>query len=109
FQFDPAWSDDLNSIAQQIERAALGRVGDGRELLALLRMLEQLHRDICDTYFRDALPENRQQLYALLRDIEVHGGWPYIQRMKLLALLAKFDLETQGDPMAGNADTGAGT
>ena len=59
-------------------------------LLALLRLLEQCHREICETRFRDALPSNRHTLYTLLRDIEAHGGWPYIQRMKLRTLLANY-------------------
>ncbi|MGB3136195.1 MAG: hypothetical protein WBG38_01850 [Nodosilinea sp.] len=79
---------DLKTLAQSIERTALSRRGQSLSLLALLRLLEQQHRDICETLFRDALPDNRQHLYALLKDIEVSGGWPYIQRMKLQALLA---------------------
>ncbi|WP_228037813.1 hypothetical protein [Nodosilinea sp. LEGE 06152] len=81
-------SEDLKALSQSIDRAALARRGQTLNLLALLRLLEQQHRDICETLFRDALPDNRQHLYALLRDIEVSGGWPYIQRMKLQALLA---------------------
>lgn len=80
--------EDLQALSQSIDRAALARRGQSLSLLALLRLLEQQHRDICETLFRDALPDNRQHLYALLRDIEVSGGWPYIQRMKLQALLA---------------------
>ncbi|WP_017298251.1 hypothetical protein [Nodosilinea nodulosa] len=80
--------EDLATLSHLIDRAALGRRGQSLNLLALLRLLEQQHRDIRETLFRDALPDNRQHLYALLRDIEVNGGWPYIQRMKLKALLA---------------------
>ena len=80
--------EDLSALSQAIDRAAAARQGQSLHLLALLRLLEQQHRDICETLFRDALPDNRQHLYALLRDIEVSGGWPYIQRMKLQALLA---------------------
>jgi hypothetical protein len=79
--------EDLKDIAQQIEAAAHHRSHDSLELLALLRVLEHLHREIRDSLFRSSLPENRQQLYALLRDIEMNGGWPYIQRMKLRSLL----------------------
>lgn len=79
---------DLQEIAVAIHRAAQDRDGNSVALLALLRLLEQCHRDICETQFRNALPSNRHTLYTLLRDIEVHGGWPYIQRMKLRALLA---------------------
>jgi hypothetical protein len=80
--------EDLAQLSDLIDQAALKRQGHSADLLALLRLLEQSHRDICETLFYDALPDNRQNLYALLRDIEVNGGWPYIQRMKLQALLA---------------------
>lgn len=107
FQLDKTWPDDLKYIAQLTEQAALGRVGNSLELLALLRLLEQLHQDIRETCFRDALPDNRQRLYALLRDIELHGGWPYIQRMKLLALLEKFDLEPDSGSDASAPESGS--
>lgn len=83
--------EDLQAIAASVHEAADCRQGDVLALLALLRMLEGLHREICETLFQDALPENRQKLYMLLRDIEVNGGWPYIQRMKLRSLLAVLD------------------
>ncbi|PZV22324.1 MAG: hypothetical protein DCF21_00610 [Leptolyngbya sp.] len=80
--------EDLDQLSKLIDQVALERQGKSTALLALLRLLEERHRDICETLFYDALPDNRQHLYALLRDIEVNGGWPYIQRMKLQALLA---------------------
>ncbi|WOD41430.1 hypothetical protein [Nodosilinea sp. E11] len=80
--------EDLDQISQLIDQAAIKRKAASTDLLALLRLLEQHHRDICETLFYDALPDNRQHLYAMLRDIEINGGWPYIQRMKLQALLA---------------------
>nr|WP_245894504.1 hypothetical protein [Chamaesiphon polymorphus] len=61
---------------------------DPLALLQLLRTLEQLHREIQQGYFQSALPDSRQSLYALLRDIEENGGWPYIQRWKLQDLFA---------------------
>ncbi len=79
--------EDLDHLSELIDQVALKRQGKSTALLALLRLLEERHRDICETLFYDALPDNRQHLYALLRDIEVNGGWPYIQRMKLQALL----------------------
>ena len=89
--------EDLDQLSQLIDHAALQRKGESSHLLALLRLLEQHHRDICETLFYDALPDNRQNLYALLRDIELNGGWPYIQRMKLKALLAHLpDLDLEG-------------
>lgn len=79
---------DLKELADLIEQAAIARQGDSTALLALLRLLEDRHRNICDSLFRDALPNNRHNLYSLLKDIELNGGWPYIQRMKLQALFA---------------------
>jgi hypothetical protein len=87
---------DLQYLAHLIEQAALERQGDSLALLALLRILEQRHREVRETLFRDALPSSRHQLYALLRDIEVSGGWPYIQRMKLQSLCAQLLEEEEG-------------
>ncbi|NJM98119.1 MAG: hypothetical protein HC800_14055 [Phormidesmis sp. RL_2_1] len=72
---------------QQIRATAQCREGNCLALLQLLRLLDEIHYDIRDTLFRDALPDNRQRLYRLLRDIEQQGGWPHIKRMQLLALL----------------------
>ena len=83
-------TQDLQAIAAVIGQAAQTREGDSVALLTLLRLLEQCHREICETRFRDSLPSNRHTLYTLLRDIETHGGWPYIQRMKLRTLLANY-------------------
>jgi hypothetical protein len=88
-KLDATLPPDLQQLIQSIEQAAAEREGDGLALLALLRTLEQCHREIRETLFRDALPSSRHQLYALLRDIEVSGGWPYIQRMKLQTLCAE--------------------
>jgi hypothetical protein len=82
---------DLQALMTQIEAVATARQGDEIALLELLRTLEQLHRGIREGLFREALPTNRQRLYHLLRDIEVSGGWPYIQRMRLRSLLANME------------------
>ena len=84
--------DDLKQLAQASEQAAIARIGDEIALLGLLRLLEELHSQIRDAWFQDSLPTNRQRLYALLRDIEISGGWPHIQRMRLRALLAQLEL-----------------
>ncbi|MGL4620345.1 hypothetical protein [Chroococcidiopsis sp.] len=67
--------------------------GDNLALLALLRQLEQLHREIRDGLFQESLPDNRQALYALLKDVETTGGWPYIERLRIQQLLANWQLE----------------
>lgn len=86
-------STDLQTLAKSIEQAALARRGNEIALLELLRLLELLHGYIRDEWFQEALPTNRQRLYALLRDIEISGGWPYIQRMRLQSLLKAIELE----------------
>lgn len=90
----PELSSDLSQIAQAVRAAAQIRQGDVLALLELLRLLNELHSDIRDTLFRDALPNNRQHLYRLLRDIEQQGGWPYIKRMKLIDLLEHLEEDT---------------
>ncbi len=72
---------------QVVNAAANAREGDCLALLKLLRILNELHSEIRDTLFREALPDNRQRLYRLLKDIEQEGGWPYIRRMKITRLL----------------------
>lgn len=99
----PPLPADLQDIAEAIETAALRRVGNELALLKLLRLLEQLHGTIRDELFLEAMPDNRQRLYALLRDIEVNGGWPYIQRMRMRTLLANLEqAETRDNPTEGN-------
>ncbi len=95
-------SEDLVELTQVVQAAAQSREGDCLALLALLRLLNELHYEIRDTLFREALPDNRQRLYRLLKDIEQEGGWPYIQRTKLVALLENIE-ESENSP-AGNHD-----
>jgi superfamily II DNA/RNA helicase len=85
---DPDSASHIATIVKEIQAIAERSQGDPIALLSLLRALEQVHRDIQDDYFQSALPDSRQALYALLRDIEENGGWPYIQRWKLQALFA---------------------
>ncbi|MEA5582680.1 hypothetical protein VB620_15175 [Nodularia harveyana UHCC-0300] len=80
-------SAELQAIATAVHDVARISQGDTIALLALLRHLEQLHRDIRDSAFQESLPDNRQKLYSLLKDIESEGGWPYIGRMRLKAFL----------------------
>jgi len=102
FQHDQHLPEDLQHISDLIDKAAVSRQGDCVALLALLRMLEQRHRDIRETAFRSALPTSRHTLYNLLRDIEVNGGWPYIQRMKLRSLFEHFFPEDDDTPSPTN-------
>ncbi|MEO1209062.1 MAG: hypothetical protein AAFX78_05925 [Cyanobacteria bacterium J06638_20] len=94
-------SPDLQTVANCIETTALARRGDEIALLELLRLLEKIHAFIREEWFQEALPENRQRLYALLKDIEISGGWPYIQRMRLRSLLAQLE-ESDVNPEANS-------
>lgn len=92
--------EKLQKIAAVVHDAAQSCQGDVTSLLKLLRQLEQLHRDIRDSSFQESLPNNRQQLYALLKDIESEGGWPYIERMRLQGFLRNLlpeEMTNQGD------------
>jgi hypothetical protein len=80
---------ELQAIATSVRALAQTCQGDTLALLALLRALESWHREIRDTVFQASLPDNRQALYALLKDMEEEGGWPYIERMKVRSLLEK--------------------
>lgn len=86
-------SSDLQAIADLVHAIARQRQGKSLELLALLRLLEALHQEIRDGLFQPSLPDNRQALYALLRDIEADGGWPYIHRMRLQEFLSNLCTE----------------
>ena len=88
----------LQSIANTIRSLAHDRQEDNLALLSLLRLLESLHREIRDSLFQESLPDNRQALYSLLKDIEASGGWPYIHRMKLRSLLSNFQDVSDDDP-----------
>ncbi|MEL4894825.1 hypothetical protein [Crocosphaera sp. Alani8] len=73
----------LEEIVISVHAASEQCQGDSQRLLELLRTLEKLHRDIRFNLLEPSLPNSRNDLYELLRDIEETGGWPYIQRMKL--------------------------
>ncbi|MBE9099363.1 hypothetical protein [Vacuolonema iberomarrocanum] len=79
---------EWEAIAQQIHDVAESHRGDGAALLGLLRVLESLHREICNGVFQETLPKTRHELYSLLKDIEAEGGWPYIGRMRLRHFLS---------------------
>jgi hypothetical protein len=90
-------SCELQAIASAVYNAEQDCQGDAKALLALLRQLEQLHREIRDGAFQQSLPDNRQALYSLLRDIEAEGGWPYIERMRLQAFLTNLEQEAAAE------------
>ncbi|MEQ8754267.1 MAG: hypothetical protein RID09_12200 [Coleofasciculus sp. G1-WW12-02] len=93
----------LPALKTEIWALANSHKGDTLTLLALLRTLEEAHREIRDSLFQDSLPDNRQTLYALLKDIEELGGWPYVARMKLRSLLTNFPEAFSEDESKENA------
>ncbi|MBE9142605.1 hypothetical protein [Planktothrix mougeotii] len=84
----------LESLADEVWTLAKTAEGNSLELLAILRILEQLHQDIRDSLFQQSLPDNRQQLYHLLREIESQGGWPYIPRSSLKSVMEHLQKES---------------
>ncbi len=86
----------LNKIGQELWALAENHQDDSLFLLCLLRNLEEIHRKIRTEMFEPSLPQTRNALYQLVRDIEEKGGWPYVERMKLRSLLQ--NLETQITP-----------
>lgn len=89
---------DLETLTTTVQNLANQCQGDTLLLLALLRTLEKLHREIRDGVFQSSLPDNRQNLYNLLKNMESEGGWPYIQRMKLRTLLECLILPQEDTP-----------
>lgn len=96
----------LQEITTVVNNAAQMYQSDAIALLSLLRQLEKLHREIRDGFFQENLPNNRQALYALLRDIESEGGWPYIERMRLQAFLANATEESEEDKSEEGSERG---
>ncbi|MEB3337517.1 MAG: hypothetical protein VKJ46_08655 [Leptolyngbyaceae bacterium] len=88
---------NFSAISDTILGSAQACQGNPTHLLALLRLLEHLHREVRDGLFQESLPDNRQALYSLLREIEAEGGWPYIQRMKLQVLLSNLLVEMDAE------------
>jgi len=81
---------ELKTIVERVDAIALECGDDSDQLLALLRTLEGLHRRICAEQFEPSLPNTRKDLYALLKDMEEQGGWPYIKRGKLQTFIKLF-------------------
>lgn len=82
--------ENIRQLNAQVWELASQYQGDTHSLLMLLRALETLHRQIRIELFEPTLPNTRQALYQLLRDIEEEGGWPYIERMRLAKVMQHF-------------------
>lgn len=97
FESEP-FKSQLESLSLTIRSMSQEVQGNTVALLGILRTLELLHREIREGWFRDALPDNRQALYALLKEIETYGGWPYIPRSSLRSLSEKLSGEPEDSP-----------
>ncbi|AFZ44848.1 hypothetical protein PCC7418_2710 [Halothece sp. PCC 7418] len=91
-------TEDADRVKGLILETAQEYKEDCLALLMLLRVLEQVHWQIRERLFHPALPDTRNELYQLLRDIEENGGWPYIERMKLRSLLIHLELSEEKSP-----------
>jgi hypothetical protein len=85
---------EMQAISERVWEIASKHQDDSWTLLSLLRHLEFLHRNIREQLFEPSLPQTRQQLYKLLKEIDEIGGWPYIERMKLQKLLDNLEVPT---------------
>ena len=100
----------LAAISTEVQTLAQSCQNDSLALLALLRCLEALHREIREGFFQESLPNSRHGFHTLLKDIESQGGWPYIERMKLQSLLNDWFVEDRSEIVstsvkAQNTDT----
>lgn len=92
--FDGPIDPQIEVLRKNFWELAQKSQGDTELLLSLLRTLELLHRQIREELFEPSLPNTRNTLYFLLKDIEENGGWPYIERMKLMDII-NFLLESE--------------
>jgi len=88
----------LEMLSKEVSTLAAAYQGEIIDLLAILRSLEQSHRQLREGLFQGALPSNRQVLYSLLRDIEESGGWPYIERGTVRSLLSQLPESPVSEP-----------
>ncbi len=96
-------SERIQEIVAMVQSVASDCNGDTQNLLTLLRTLETLHRQIRCEMFEPSLPNTRNTLYQILKEIEETGGWPYIERMKLQQFLKHFSLATTNNNVADNS------
>ncbi len=97
----------LQKTANDIRALAEEHRQDTLFLLSLLRELEMIHRQIRTEIFELSLPETRNALYQLVKDIEEQGGWPYIERMKLRELLKNLESQAHHESEVGDTPPSA--
>jgi hypothetical protein len=89
---------ELNDVYRTLTDLAKERQDDCIGLLELLRFLETLHGQIRDNYYISSLPQNRGELYALLKEMEDQDGWPLLPRTETRSLLKRLDsVHDRGD------------
>jgi hypothetical protein len=81
----------LKQFQQEIFAIANQSKTDLWEVLIILRSLEEIHREIREELFEPSLPDNRQKLYQLLKEVDELGGWPYIPRMRLKEFFVNYE------------------
>ena len=95
---DHLFQEDFRGITAHLHQLVDRSQTDPVALLKILRFLESLHQEVRELHFQSALPIHRHELYAMLREIEAEGGWPYIPRMQLRELLSgEMQAPTSGD------------
>jgi hypothetical protein len=99
---DISLQEDLNAIAETVNALVKRSDGSSTEILQILRFLEALHRQVCEEHFLPTLPTRRRTLYNLLREIDAEGGWPYIPRMQIRALLTHLEADPNESPDSGD-------
>ena len=102
-------SYELQDITKAVRSLAQSCQEDSLALLAVLRQLEELHREIREELFQSSLPNTRQALHSVLKDIEARGGWPYIERMRLQSLLVNLLAEATNEESSKEAQGPAGS
>ena len=92
----------LDQVLNELRSLGAELQGHPEALLALLRQLEELHRNLQDGAFRSSLPADRGELFNLLRAMEQSGGWPYIPRLQLRTFmdLLQRDRDDDDHPLA---------
>ncbi len=84
---------ELADVYKTLIELAKERQDDCIGLLELLRFLETLHGQIRDNYYVSSLPENRGELYALLKEMEDRDGWPLLPRTETRSILRRLEVE----------------
>ena len=89
--------NSLKQLQEEIYAIANESQDDLWKLLDILRSLEKVHRQIREELFEPSLPDNRQNLYKLLKEVDESGGWPYIPRMRLQEFFVNYEKSENKD------------